>query len=85
LVEPTWLRSTRHVLPIYFIVNTALSLMNPLVVAVIVVLPPERAVARPRSLIVAFKGSLLAHITPGVPTTFTGQRVGQGVLRRSPS
>jgi hypothetical protein len=50
--------------------------MNPGVVAVIVVLPAARPVANPRIVIVAFGGSLLSHITPGVPMTFTGQGCG---------
>jgi hypothetical protein len=37
-------------------------------------------------VIAAFEGSLLSHATPGVPMTFTGERVGvESVLRRSPS
>jgi len=39
---------------LYFTVKTALSLMNPAVVAVIVALPTVRPVAIPRSLTVAF-------------------------------
>jgi hypothetical protein len=70
---------------VYFTVSTALSLMNPAVVAVIVGLPMARAVARPPSLIVAFERSLLCHATPGVPITLTGQRIGQLVLRRLPT
>jgi hypothetical protein len=56
----------------YFTVSSALSLTSPAVAAVIVALPTERPVATPRSVIVAFDGSLLSHTTPGVPTTFTG-------------
>ena len=57
----------------YFTVSTALSLMNPAVVAVIVVLPAARPVATPRSVIVAFVVLLLVHTTPGVPMTVTGK------------
>ena len=59
--------------------------MNPAVVAVIVVLPIERAVALPLEMIVAFEGSLLCHTTPGVPITLTGQRTGHPFRRRLPN
>jgi len=69
----------------YFTVRTALSLMNPAVVAVIVVLPTARPVATPRSVIVAFEELLLSHTKPGVPTTVTGNAFRSGVFRRLPS
>ena len=69
--EPDWPVLAQK---LYFTVSIALSLMIPSVVAVIVVLPTARPVANPRPLIVAFEESLLAHTTPGVPTTLTGQR-----------
>ena len=58
---------------LYLTVSTALSLMNPAVLAVMVVLPAARPAATPRSVIVALKESLLVHITLGVPTTVTGK------------
>lgn len=67
----------------YFTVSTALSLISPAVVAVIVALPAARPVASPRSVTVAFEGALLSHATPGVPTTGTGRL--ESIVCRLPS